>query len=284
MVKAWYLGLGDVAHAFMIKEQACWLRFKATMHRQWSLPTGLAIRNAKERRKRDNETFLEFFYVKLTLLKNVYPNCGGEGYIEMIKMSMDDSQVELWARELSDTTRFAAGLRQHDDHLARYPLKKHVSRESSHVFPFNTRSSYVSSKFPSTKSRVEKVVKGSDIKGDDVRTKKARRTNDDVIALNRKQVASIQKRKDDSGRMVDFFIKENSLVAFLRNSCSICAKSGSPDKWYFSFGCSRNKLSGARGGAAAPVKAEAMVSYFPGDSDSDDDEEEDLGNDGGEQE
>ena len=64
------------------------------MARQWSLPLGLAVKNA-DNRKKDGETFLEFCYDKMNLLRNAYPNCRGEGYSEMVKASLDDPAVEL---------------------------------------------------------------------------------------------------------------------------------------------------------------------------------------------
>jgi len=86
-----------------------------------ALPVGLAVRQAELRKKRDGETFLEFFYSKINLLRNAYPQCGAEGYIKMVMAALDDPIVELWARETSDLARFAAELRQYDDHLAHDP-------------------------------------------------------------------------------------------------------------------------------------------------------------------
>jgi len=48
--------------------------------------------------------------------------------IEMVKASLVDPAVELWARETSDVARFATELRLYDDHLARYPKKAYVPK------------------------------------------------------------------------------------------------------------------------------------------------------------
>jgi len=116
---AWYSGLDESTQVFITKDRDCWARFKIVMTRQWALPIGLAVRNAEERKKKGDETFLEFFYVKMNLLRNAYPNCGSEGYIEMAKASLDDPAVELWARETHDVARFAAELRLRCIYLGR---------------------------------------------------------------------------------------------------------------------------------------------------------------------
>jgi len=59
-------------------------------------------------------------------------------------------------------------------------------------FPYSPYDSYVA------KSTEEKPVEDSDVKT----TENPHRTNDEIIAINKKRV-EIQKRKDDSGKMVD---------------------------------------------------------------------------------
>lgn len=222
IVSAWFSGLDVATQTFITKGRDCWEGMKTVMSRQWALLLWLAIRQAESRKKRHEETFLEFFYLKINLLKNAYPQCGPEEYIEMVKATLNDSRVELWTRETHDLARFAIELQEYDDHLARYPRKAFVPKASS-IFPSNTRSSYVSPEL-SVISRGESTVKGGNVGAE-----KPRRSNNEIVAINRKRVESLQKQKDDSGRIVDSFIKENGSIGFLRNLCSICAKAESPD-------------------------------------------------------
>jgi len=62
VARAWYSGLDESTQAFITKDRDCWARIKTAMMRQWSLPLGLAVRNAEEQKKKDDETFLEFLY------------------------------------------------------------------------------------------------------------------------------------------------------------------------------------------------------------------------------
>ncbi|MDB5851808.1 MAG: hypothetical protein JWP29_5560 [Rhodoferax sp.] len=263
VVKAWYVGLGDVTHNFVTKDRDCWSRFKTAMTRQWSLPVGIAVRKAEERRKKNEETFLEYFYAKLNLLKNAYPVCNSDGYIEMIKASFEDPNIDLWARETSDLAVFAAELRLYDDHLIRYPAKAHVSAPV--VSRINTRFSY-SSPSLDQKSAQTSSVKNTSVKltADTKDPARPRKTNDEIISLNKRRVESIQKRRDENGKMVDSFVKDNGSIGFLKNACTVCAKNGSPDKWHFSFACPLNKLSGLK---SAQVKAESMAARAEVDDD-----------------
>jgi len=258
VTRAWYSGLDGLTQAFITKDRDCWARFKTMMTRQWALPIGQAVRNAEERKKKGDETFLEFFYVKMNLLCNAYPNCGSEGYIEMVKASLDDAAVELWARETHDIARFAAELRLYDDHLARYRQKMYIPKAATVTnahFPYSLYDSYVA------KSGGEKSVTESDVKttedpywtnneiiktaenlcrtNDEIikTTENPRRTNDEIVVINKKRVESIQKRRDNSGKMVDSFVKENGSIGFLKYPCTLCAKSGCPNEWHFSFAC-----------------------------------------------
>jgi len=285
VTRAWYSGLDGLTQAFITKDRDCWARFKIVMTRQWALPIGLAVKSAEERKKKGDETFLEFFYVKMNLLCNAYPNCGSEGYIEMFKASLDDPAVELWARETHDIARFAAELCLYDDHLARYPRKAYIPMAATVTnthFSYSLYDSYVQV----AKSGVEKSIMESDVKTTEdphwtnneiIKTaENPRRINDEIIAFNKKRVESIQKRRDDSGKMVDSFVKENGSIGFLKNPCTLCAKSGCPNEWHFSFACPLNKLSGV-GVKPRVLKAETLASYFFQASES----ENDKGSGGG---
>jgi len=108
---------------------------------------------------------------------------------------------------------------------------------------------------------------------------KPRRTNDEIIAINKKRVESTQKRKVGSGKMVDSFVKENGTIGFLKNLRSLCAKSGSSNEWHFSFAYPLNKLSGVK---PKIPKAETLASYFF-EEDSESETDEDPGNEEGDQ-
>lgn len=83
----------------------------------------------------------------------------------------------------------------------------------------NTRFSYLSSDPSAVKSKGDKSVKGGFVKEGLVKaTEKPRRTNGEIIAINRKRVESIQKRKDDTGKMVDSFVKESDSIGFFRRT------------------------------------------------------------------
>jgi len=75
------------------KGDGCWVQFKEAFRDQWALPMGLAIKEANFRTKHVDETFLEFFYTKLALLKSAYPQNPVEAHIEMIKCCLDDSHA-----------------------------------------------------------------------------------------------------------------------------------------------------------------------------------------------
>jgi len=75
-------------------------------------------------------------------------------------------------------------------------------------------------------------------------------------------------------------VKENGSIRFLKNPCTLCARSGSPNEWHFSFACPLNKLSGV-GVKPRVLKAETLASYFFKDSESETDK--DSGNEEGDQ-
>ncbi|KAF8434026.1 hypothetical protein BGX38DRAFT_1145984 [Terfezia claveryi] len=67
-VRIWYSMLGGRNHANMMKEAGCWFNFQMKMRETWSKSIFLTQKEAEDRCKLPEETFLIYYFQKLWML------------------------------------------------------------------------------------------------------------------------------------------------------------------------------------------------------------------------
>jgi len=240
------------------------VRFKEAFRDHWALPMGLAVKEANLRTKRAEETFLEFFYAKLALLRSAYPQNPAEAHIEMIKSCLDDPHAAGWARESRNLSIFEAELRDYDNHLRRYPgLLARTKPSPGHMLGYTAKGTGSSGL----------SAMGGRAAMSSIRVK---RSPEEITALNKERAASLAVRTNDKGEKVMSFKREDGTLVFLRDPCSICKREGKPNQMHFSFMCPLNKLGGGKRERAAVNVAAGL-----GDDKSDLDDLDDLVDDEG---
>ena len=120
-MKLWYSILGRRNHAWMTKEDGCWFNFQEKMREAWAKPIAVSQREAEDRQKLPNETFLVYYFQKLAMLMRAFPESHEATHISRIRAKFNDAQADRYIREKHNLKAFASEIRQYDDHLKLHP-------------------------------------------------------------------------------------------------------------------------------------------------------------------
>src|SRR5258706_13586228 len=121
-VRIWYTMLGGRNHANMTKEAGCWLNFQIKMRETWSKSIAVTQREAEDRSKQNDETFLIYYFQKLRLLTAAFPESREATHIARIRAKFNDAQADRYIREHESLLVFASEIRYYDDHIKLHPL------------------------------------------------------------------------------------------------------------------------------------------------------------------
>src|SRR5258706_6564904 len=138
-VRIWYTMLGGRNHANMTKEAGCWLNFQIKMRETWSKSIAVTQREAEDRSKQNDETFLIYYFQKLRLLTAAFPESHEATHISRIRAKFNDAQADRYIREKHNLKAFASEIRLYDDHLKLHPS---MTKPSIRM-PQNSYSSFI---------------------------------------------------------------------------------------------------------------------------------------------
>jgi len=134
-VKIWYSILGGRNHAYMTKEEGCWVNFQEKMRDVWSRPMAVTQREAEAREKQPTETFLIYYFQKLNMLMKAFPESLEATHVSRIRARFNDAQADRYIRETQSLRNLANEIKQYDDHLKLHPV-------ASVALPRPTNNSY----------------------------------------------------------------------------------------------------------------------------------------------
>ncbi|KAF8462866.1 hypothetical protein BDZ91DRAFT_764994 [Kalaharituber pfeilii] len=115
MVRDWYVMLSSELKQAMTTGTGCWQFFSAIMRQTWAESIGSAQTKAIARTKRHNETFLQYYYQKLGLLKAAFPDCADQSHISNIKEKLNDPIALFYIRECNNLGRLAQEMGEYDE-------------------------------------------------------------------------------------------------------------------------------------------------------------------------
>ncbi|KAF8429488.1 hypothetical protein BGX38DRAFT_1146949 [Terfezia claveryi] len=259
-VRIWYSMLGGRNHANMTKEAGCWFNFQVKMREAWSKSISVTQREAEDRHKLPEETFLIYYFQKLRMLAMAFPESKEATHIARIRAKFNDAQADRYIREQESLSRFASEIRLYDDHLKLHPPKKptYPSRP-----PYQTSSSTPYSKYQSNPGPVplQPMPKARLLLP--VTTQEGAKARDRTVEYTKRNEVRMKTIADRlnpaTNKRTRSFLRSDGTVKFIERPCEFCEKLGKRDQWHFGFEC----------GTRAAVHT-VWIETLESDSDSDD--------------
>ena len=247
LVRIWYTMLGGQNHANMTKEPGCWFNFQVKMRETWSKSIAVTQREAEDRSKQKDETFLIYYFQKLRLLTTAFPESREATHIVRIRAKFNDAQADRYIREHDSLAAFASEIRRYDDHIKLHPpTTKYVPsyfgpsyRPSNTTNPsdssITSAAPNISGQNPNLKPRLTLPVNN----------KEKTRERDKSSEYNRRMelhIKSIAERKNPTtGKYTRSFLRADGIPKFIERPCEFCDKMGKKEQWHFGFECEARK-------------------------------------------
>ena len=121
-IKLWYSMLGGRNHVWMTKEDGYWFNFHEKMREAWAKSIAVSQRETEDHQKLPNEIFLVYYFQKLAMLMQVFPESYEATHISRIRAKFNDTQANRYIHEKYNFKTFASEIRQYDDYLKLYPF------------------------------------------------------------------------------------------------------------------------------------------------------------------
>ena len=249
----------------MTTKKGCWQNFVQMMRDTWGKPLAVAQREAEERYKRPNETFHQFFFAKLKMLSNAFPESIPATHISRMRSKFGDSRANRFIREKYDLSIFGEECREYDEHLKMHP-EDSTRKPSRYTFappgsfdtlnqlsgyrtqmkkPFNSLDNPPTLTSPPTATPSAAPGTGN------ITRKQLTwpgRKNEKGEAFRRRTDARIRIVADrldpTTNKKIRSFQRGDGTIKFIERPCELCEKMGQKDKWHFSFECpAREKIT-----------------------------------------
>lgn len=258
-VKLWYAMLGPRNHAIITKEVGCWFNFQMKMREVRAKPISVTQREAEDRAKEANKTFLVYYFHKLRLLATAFPESLEATHISRIRAKFNDAQADRYIQEQESLRLFAAEIRQYNDHLKLHPPTTAGSAAPSsrgyRQFPYPLGSqptaeatlttSATKAIAPSKTSNTAypskpRLALPSTVQDNTQDSAK----NNDYKKQNNIRIKTIQDRVNPgNNKPTRSFLRSDGNPKFIERPCEFCEKLGKKEQWHFGFVCSaRNQV------------------------------------------
>jgi hypothetical protein len=257
-IKLWYMDLPVPTRKAMTTAPGCWTHFKEHMEHRFSVDVGLRQIEAEDRARYPNESYADFAFQKMYLIRRAFPNLASSAVISMVKRKLDLAAVSF-CRERNSVDDFVTELMEFD-HLQTMhapqrppPLATGPQRglNQSYATPSAGNRDYGQTRRQTTQYQQQPAASYGQPVGKPSAPTPA--SGSGAVFVD-PRLPTVQPRKHpQTGVETLSYLDRFGKAVFIQRPCGHCEAAGKRNAWHFEFSCANKPQAPKRARTYAGV-------------------------------